>query len=64
MKTKTQSEYWHLTAQLLIPILEKSGYVTKLEARAEKRERKKWTTVVADKDAEIARLRAELERKK
>jgi len=39
--------------------IEKSG----LGAKYEEREREKWTSVLADKDAEIARLRAQLENK-
>ena len=41
--------------------LEKKGYYAKWEAKAERRERKKWQTVVAANEAEIARLRTQLE---
>ena len=48
--------------------LRRAGFIDKWqaegEAKAENRERKKWQSVVADKDAEIARLRMQLESKK
>ena len=40
----------------------KAKGVTIGEARGKQQERKKWQTVVADKDAEIVRLRKQLEK--
>ena len=41
-------------------VLKDTGWYAELEARGEVKSRKKWQKVVADKDAEIARLRAQL----
>jgi hypothetical protein len=52
-------------------VLEETGYTAMWEANGETREREKWQTVVADKDAKIAvkdaeivRLRKQLEEMK
>jgi len=57
-------EYEQAFEEEFKPLFEKAGWIAKWEGIGENRERKKWMSVVADKDAEIARLRAELESKK
>jgi len=54
-------EYRQAFIERFSPFFEKTGIIAELEARVEDRERQKWTSVLADKDAENARLRAELE---
>ena len=44
--------------------LDEKGYGEFLMAKLEEQERQKWSQVVADKDAQIARLQAELDKRR
>jgi len=61
MTSGITSEHLQAFEDRFRPLLEKTGFIAKCEARGEARSEAKWTSVVADKDAEIARLQAELE---
>jgi len=63
MKTKSQSEYKQLLAQLLLQLFEETGTTEILKEEYQKQKRQELEELIADKDAEIASLRAQLESK-
>ena len=60
--SKDENERARLRSRRMYEMDQISNILT-AEERGEIREREKWQGVIADKDAEIARLRAELNKK-